>query len=120
LATAVGTDIFLGAAPATPNVLCVVSECKGTEPTPAFGERAAQFESARVQVMFRGAASDYNTPRAAAQSAYEACIQNGPFTMNSVAYLLMMPRQLPHVIQQDASSRFEIGFRMTVEREVTT
>lgn len=58
-----GTDIFLGRMPETPDVCVTLYEYDGVAPTEAFGSEPFMVERPRIQVVCRAGRDDYPTAR---------------------------------------------------------
>lgn len=119
----VGTSIFIGALPATPDVACAVIETGGVAPTMGFGTAGIKFERPALQLLFRGAPGDYATPRATAGTAYaglaavEATTLSAGVGGTSAFYHWVHPVQAPFLLRRDESQRVVIAFNVRCEKE---
>lgn len=107
---AVGTGIFKGFMPAEPvqDAVIVVYETGGQEPIRAMGPTAGStvvVERPSVQVVCRGAAGDYASPRATAQAVFQLLEGLPTRTINGVAYKFGSARQQPFGFGRDDAGR---------------
>jgi hypothetical protein len=58
-----GTNIFLGKMPASPDYCITIYEYEGMQPKESFGTAAYDVDMPRIQVVVRGARDDYPTAR---------------------------------------------------------
>ncbi len=118
----VGTSIHLGMMPETPDVCCAVYEYGGLAPEFGFGTAGIFFETPAVQVVFRGTAYDYATPRASAATAYAglAAVEASTLTGGTSAfYHTVHPNGPPFMLQRDANQRVYIAFNCLCEKELS-
>lgn len=120
----VGTTIHKGMMPETPDACVAVYEYGGVAPEFGFDTAGIRYETPAVQVVCRGVAHDYTTPRATAQTAYtglaavEATTLSGGGT--SALYLTIHPQQSPFLMQRDDNNRVYIAFNCLCEKELST
>lgn len=115
----VGTTLFKGQLPATPDTCMAVYEYPGASPDFVFGRAAISVESPRVQVAVRGAKDDYSTPRATAETAYRAIAAAAPQSISSTRYLRMVPLQSPFQRERDEHGRVVIAFNVQLDKELS-
>jgi hypothetical protein len=115
----VGTTIFKGQMPATPDACIAVIETAGREPQHTFGSNGIAIEYPRVQVRFRGAAQDYATPAALAQTAYAAMAAVANQSLDGTLYHSIDPIQPPFLLEKDAKNRLVIGFNAQLMKELS-
>jgi len=116
-----GTDLFTGRMPDTPDACGCVYETGGIAPDLGFGSSAVRFESPAIQVVFRGAALDYDTPRANAKTAFASLAGvEAPTTLTGTIYNWIHPLQSPFLLDKaDEKQRFTIACNYLVEKAVT-
>lgn len=112
----VGTTVFKGALPSSPDACMAVYEYPGVAPDYVFGVSGVSVEYPRVQIVARGAADDYSTPRSVAETAYRAIAAAAPQSLSSTRYLSMMPLQSPFVLNRDANGRVVIAFNVQLAK----
>lgn len=111
-----GTTVFLGMMPSAPDACIALYEYPGLGPDFVFGQSAVSLESPRVQVLVRGAKSDYEAPRAVAETAYRACAAAGAQLISGTRYLRIAPLQSPFRLGTDDNGRVLIAFNLQVEK----
>jgi hypothetical protein len=72
-----------------------------------------------VQIRCRGAASDYATPAAQAQTAYVALAAVANESIDGTLYHSIDPLQSPFLIEKDAKNRLVIGFNAQLTKELS-
>lgn len=112
----VGTDIFKGIMPDTPDVAVALLETGGDPPTRMLSPTDTALENPRIAIWARGAPDDYTGPRTKAQSAFEALdnVRNDP--VGGTRYLDAAPLQQPFLVSRDENSRVIIGFNVAVTK----
>lgn len=116
----VGTTLFKGAMPATPDACLALIEYPGIGPDFVFGQAAIAQESPRLQVLCRGGRDDYETPRDVAETAYRALAAAQPQTIASTRYQRFLPLQAPFRLgAQDENGRYVIAFNVQVDKELS-
>ena len=125
----VGTSIFMGTMPATPEECCAVYEYGGEPPEFSFGTAAIRHETAAVQVVFRGpkpaagVTTTYSGPRAKAEAAYQGLAAVQVETLSAGAggtsafYHWIHPRQAPFLLRRDELERVLIAVNFLCEKE---
>ena len=121
----IGTTIHIGTMPETPDACCAIYETGGLAPDYQFGTAGIGLETPAVQVVFRGVAYDYSTPRASAKTAYEglAAVEAATVTSTggtSAFYHWIHPQQAPFLMQRDANNRVYIAFNCLAQKELST
>lgn len=114
----VGTDIFIGVLPETPDAITAVFETGGTSPEFGFGTPGLKYESPSIQIVCRGAIGDYETPRTRISLAYYGLPQLQGVTVGSTYYHMIRPNQTPFVLRRDDNERVLIVFNAVCERRV--
>jgi hypothetical protein len=117
---ALGTTLFLGAMPASPDVCGALYEYGGLAPSNGFGVVGVQYEFPAVQVVFRGTKQDYATTRAKAETAYRALAGVQPDTLLSgTRYLQIRPQQAPFLMRRDDDDRVYFAANYVCEKELS-
>lgn len=114
----VGTTIYKGAMPATPDACCTIYETPGLAPEYSFGEAAPTQETPGIQVVFRGAPDDYATPRALAQTAFDGLSAVMVESLSGTAYHWIQPTGSPFLFRRDENRRPYIAINFLAEREL--
>ncbi len=120
LSATLGTDLFLGFMPESPDACTAIYEYAGVPPQTGFGFAGIQHEQPGVQVVCRGEADDYTTPQAVAQVAYRKLAEVQGDTLGSTPYLMISPRQSPFVLRRDDQRRVLIVFNAIAEKELSS
>jgi len=115
----VGTTIFKGQMPGTPDACVAVIETAGRAPEHTFGSSGIETEYPRVQIRCRGAKNDYATPAATAQTAYVAMAAVANQLLNGTRYLSIDPIQAPFLMDKDAQNRIVVGFNAQLAKRVS-
>lgn len=123
----VGTSIFVGYMPASPDECCAVYEYGGTAPTFGFGSPGVHFEQPAVQVVFRGpkpgpgVTTSYSNPRTKAEAAYRGLSAVEVATLTgggtSALYHMIRPQQAPVMIGHDDDKRVLMAVNFLCEKE---
>lgn len=125
----VGTNIFWGSMPETPDECCAVYEYGGSPPEMGFGTAGIHFETPAVQVVFRGpvpgpgVATSYSGPRAKAETAYRGLAAVEVATLSagaggtSALYHWIHPQQAPFLMRRDEQDRVYIAFNCLCQKE---
>jgi len=108
----IGTSLFKGLMPSTPDVCIALYEYGGRAPDTVFGAATISLEYPRIQIVVRGASHDYDGPRDRAETIYQAVAQVGNQTVNSIRYQTITPLQSPFLLRRDANGRVEIAFNV--------
>lgn len=115
----VGTTIFKGQMPATPDTCVAIIEYPGREPEHHFASNGIAVEYPRVQIRCRGAQQDYATPAALAQTAYRAMAAVANTLLNGTRYLSIDPLQAPFLMDRDGQNRLIVGFNAQLSKELS-
>lgn len=113
----VETDLFIGRMPESPHACCAVRESGGLPPDHGFGVAGIQFETPSVQVVCRGEAHDYVTPRALADTAWAKLAEVQATSLSGTFYNMITPRQSPFELKRDEKGRVHIAFNALCEKE---
>jgi hypothetical protein len=109
--------------PGSPDAVGTLYEYSGEMPEGRLGVRGVGYEHPSVQIIFRGAPYDGDSPRAKAEIAYHflADILPGPLGNGiTTEYLTVKPVQSPFPIRPvDAQNRHYIGFNIHIMKEPT-
>jgi hypothetical protein len=111
-----GTNIFLGLMPDTPDECVVLYEYGGGAPGQVFGsDNATPWESSSVQVMARSAT--YAAARTKARAAYAALQKVANETLSGISFLRVDPVQSPFFVQRDENRRvyFSANYRVMAD-----
>lgn len=115
----VGTDLFKGRMPDTPDSALTLYEYGGLAPTHVYGlydedGRAERLlESPRVQLMARG--GDYAVTRQWIEDAMRALDLAGE-TLTGLEYVRVAPVESPFLLDQDANGRWRFVVNVQVEK----
>ena len=120
----IGSTIHIGVMPETPDACCAVYEYGGLAPDFKIGTSGIYFETPAVQVVFRGVAFDYSTPRSNAATAYNGLASVEVATISSTGgtsalYHWIHPEQAPFLMQRDANNRVYIAFNVLCQKELS-
>jgi hypothetical protein len=114
-------DIRIGLMPASPDVVGCLYEYGGEGVERRFGVTGVGYENPSFQLVFRGAAFDYNGPRGKAETALRALtsVQPGQILVSiATIYLTLDPQQSPFPVAEiDLNNRHRIGFNFRVKKE---
>lgn len=121
----VGTTIFIGVMPETPDACTSIYEYGGLAPDFSLGVDGIDTETPAVQVVCRGVKDDYATPRATATLAYEGLSKVEAETITttggtSAFYHWIHPEQSPFLMQRDANGRVYIACNYLCEKALST
>ena len=117
-----GTDLFFGRMPDTPDACGCVYATGGLAPDQGFGSAAVRFESPGIQIVFRGAALDYDTPNANARTAWTSLAGVNPQTAltGTTYHWVHATQSQPFLLgEPDEKQRFRIVCNYIVEKEMT-
>jgi len=107
--TALGTDMFLGKLPPTPDAIVAIFEYASLADEPDLGVdgKNIRYEYPRVQIVCRGVRDDYATPRTTAQNAKKALMKVQGSTLTGTYYLAVTPESGPFFLRRDLNDRLE-------------
>lgn len=120
----VGSTIHIGMMPETPDACVAVYETGGIAPDYGIGTAGIKYETPAVQIVCRGVAYDYATPRANAATAYNGLASVEATTLSvtggtSAFYHWIHPQQAPFVMQRDSNNRVYIVFNVLCQKELS-
>lgn len=105
----VGTTIFLGYMPDTPDVCVAVFEGKGNGPEHVFGASVVSIERPRIRVLVRAGKNDYPTARAAAVAARASLGVIRNETISGVGFLTVTATSELYPLRIDDKERSMFG-----------
>lgn len=115
-----GTDLFTGFMPDSPDLCTVIYETGGAAPEGQFGVNGIAFENPSIAIHVRGVTNDYDTPRARIESVYRKLQQLWATTITASGsgptyYYSTQAIQSPQVLSRDAQNRwkFVVNFRIS-------
>lgn len=117
----VGTSIFKGVAPDTPDACTVVYETGGMGTVHAMGNSAGQavLEQPRVQVVCRASAEDYEAARLKAHSVFKLMDGLPERLINGTKYHWGQSVHSPHLLGRDESGRVLITCSFDIKKALT-
>jgi len=107
-----GTSLFLGRLPPTPDSVIALRESGGPPPINTFD---ASYERPTLQVLVRG--SVYPTARLHAERLYQALMTVANTSINGVWYIHATPDGPPTLLEHDETGRPILVFNLEVEKE---
>lgn len=113
-----GFTVFQGFLPISPPQAIALYESGGTGPE-RFLPPTAAIDRCGLQVVVRGAPSDYATPRLQIERLYQAMLGWGAFTQGGVRYLNFTPLQAPFPIDRDETERVKFAVNFLVWKELS-
>lgn len=116
----IGTDLFASSRiPDTPDAVVVLVDTEGFEPDMGFGAAGVRFQQAGLQVIVRGAPSDYTTPEAKALSVFNTILAIPcPTSLSGTVYNLIMPQQSkPVPFDEDEKLRRLFSSNFVIHKE---
>jgi len=113
-----GTTIFLGKMPASPDYCITIYEYEGMQPKESFGTAAYDIDMPRIQVVVRGARDDYPTARDAAKTVRDllAAISNVTISSTDVLRVASLGALIPLGLDDKDRPRIAANFQAYVER----
>lgn len=107
----VGSTIFEDFLPPTPDACVALFEYGGRADhnIRAFGQAELTREFPRVQVLVRGAADDYGTPRVKIQDVLRALTRVMTVTLSGIEYYTATPLQSPFTLERDGMRRYVLA-----------
>ena len=99
------------------DVCTTVYETGGGGADLGLGVDGIQYEYPAIQVVCRGAAKDYATPRATAQLIYKGLPKIQAESLSGVYYHWIRPMQAPFVLRRDENERVLIAVNFLCEKE---
>lgn len=117
LSLTLGTGLAKNFLPSSPNAVLAVLETGGGPPSYVLGTRAPDYENPTVQVLARGEPTDFDTPRAQAQAAWDAINAVQAEALSGTDYGMVTMLNSPFPLRKDELERYEIAFNLTAERK---
>lgn len=113
-----GTNIFLGKMPATPDYCITLYEYEGMAPTESFGGNPYDIDMPRIQVVVRGARDDYPTARDAVNTIRGILADITDVTISSTKVLRVasLGAFIPLGLDDKDRPRIAANFQAYVER----
>jgi hypothetical protein len=117
-----GTDLFRGQMPPTPDAAVCLYETGGVAPIYSMGNTAGQavVERPRVQVVVRGEQYGYEAARAIAQKAWLLLDKLPSRTINATRYLWGSCAQSPFLMQVDEQGRPWLAFNADLMKDMSS
>jgi hypothetical protein len=112
-----GTDIFIGQLPESPDAACALYEYGGIAPAHTIGGGTAKYERPRVQVVAR--ALTYSAARSKIESIYTLLDAVAGAMLSSVRYLRIEAVQSPAFLERDANNRVTMVCNFQVQKELS-
>ena len=112
--------IRIGTLDPSPDELGVIFEYGGLQHEGRFGVVGIGYERPTLQITFRGAPHDYETPMRRSRIAWSALASVQPGAISSchaTQYLQIIPIQSPFLINKDHAERFEIACNYLIVKE---
>jgi len=114
-ALTVGTDLFKGLMPDTPDACVALYETPGEMALEMGGGSTPTVERPHLQVISR--AADYVTARNNSQTVHNAIRGVTDQTLSGRRYLRIQPLQDPYMMGRDENRRVKVVFNCSVEKE---
>jgi hypothetical protein len=113
-----GTNIFLGKMPASPDYCICLYEYEGMAPVESFGNTAYDVEMPRIQVVVRGTRDDYPTARDGAKTIKDllANLTNVTISSTKVLRVASLGSTIPLGLDDKDRPRIAANFQAYVER----
>jgi hypothetical protein len=112
-----GTNLFLGTLPATPDACLAIKEYPGVPADFVFSEAGIAIDHPRLQVLARGAQDDYATARALLETAYQALGATAAQSISGTRYLAFRPLTGPFDLGRDGNNRPILAFNLQIDKE---
>lgn len=109
-----GTTIFLGFQPATPDACVVIFEGKGNGPELTFGSGVLAVERPSIRVISRGARNDYPTTRTLMEAVRSSLGAIRETTISGVNFMCVNTTSDPYPLRLDDKERVQIGLDFVV------
>lgn len=118
----VGTDIYKGFMPETPNIVLTVYETGGQEPSRGMAASPGQMqnERPRVQVVVRCSEYDYQTARTKLNDAFRLLDGFGDRDINGVRYKWIGAIHSPALMGRDEQGRVKLVCNFDVVKALST
>lgn len=113
-----GTNIFLGKMPASPDYCITLYEYEGMQPRESFGGNPYDIDMPRIQVVVRAARDDYPTARDAAKTIKDLLADLTDITISSTKVLRVasLGSTIPLGLDDKDRPRIAANFQAYVER----
>lgn len=113
-----GTNIFLGKMPSSPDYCICLYEYEGMAPAESFGGSPYDIEMPRIQVVVRGARDDYPTARDGAKTIKDLLADLTDVTISSTKVLRVasLGSTIPLGLDDKDRPRIAANFQAYVER----
>jgi len=109
-----GTTIFLGFMPPTPDAIVVIYEGRGNGPELTFGTGVVALERPSVRALARGARNDYPTTRTLIDSVRASLGAIREETISGIKFMCVTPTSDPYPLRLDDKERTQIGLDLVV------
>lgn len=113
----VGTDLFAGELPPSPDALVAVIDTGGAPPAETFC--GIDHENAAVQILARGAVRDGQTVRTKVNAVYKTLAALSGTTIDGTLYVGTTAQQSPFKIEVDGNDRTVMGVNFIVRKGLT-
>ena len=113
-----GTNIFLGKMPASPDYCITLYEYEGMAPSETFGNHAYDIDMPRIQIVVRGARDDYPTARDGVKTIRDLIANITDVTISSTKILRVasLGATIPLGLDDKDRPRIAANFQAYVER----
>lgn len=112
-----GTTLFIGSMPATPDVCVALFEYGGLAPEKGFGTPGNKWETPAIQVVARGVKGDYAGPRAKVAVAYAELSKIEAELLGSTFYHHIHAVQAPFLMRRDDSERVYMAVNFLAQKD---
>ncbi len=112
--------VFTGTMPSAPDACVVLYETGGSGPDFHLGDPAIAIEKPTIQIVVRGAPTDYETPRTVIERIYQTLPTLTPFTQSGTSYLNIEPLQSPFLFKRDERNRISLVCNFYISKLVST
>jgi hypothetical protein len=118
----VGTSLFKGYAPESPDACVSVYETQGLAPVRGMSPTAGAMlcERPSLQVVVRAGQYDYSAARLAANDIFRLLDGLGDVDINGVRYLWVAAKQSPFLMGRDESGRVRVVCNYYVVKQLST
>jgi hypothetical protein len=113
-----GTNIFLGKMPATPDYCICLYEYEGMGPEETFGSAGYDIDKPRIQIVVRGTRDDYPTARNGAKTIRDllAALTDVTISSTKVLRVASLGSTIPLGLDDKDRPRISANFQAYVER----
>lgn len=116
---ALGTTLFMGTMPDTPNVCTAIFEYGGPQPNDGFGNVGLRDETPGLQVNTRGNGYDYAASKARMDAIYKALPKIQGMILSGTKYRMVQPVQTPFPQPRDSTNRVIFTCNFYCEKEMS-